>query len=349
MDSGCEVVLVDVNVATTNGINGTNGAHEAEAPEMKTRSKVAVDAGDDESAKPKIRLTRTTVAPKSADDKDTSDGEKKEKKKSVRSGAGDAEEAAAGAKAASKEPAPATNDDGAASAKAATGATAGAGATVPAPSAIPKKKALERDNDSGINSRASSVSNDDIGASARMRTRSSRAPETAASTSVSGRTGAAARVPIAIYEFDAASFDDDLPIGGGASTSKGGGVSSAQKRKAVYIEEMEDDEDEEEDGADNGEPVAKRRAAFLVSAGAGIVTSLLYPLRKLRSGIAAVRPFKAQLNRVASVEVGEEEDGAGGAIADDAAVTSSPGGCDTVAQSSDQQPSGEAANTCSLM
>lgn len=307
MDSGCEVVLVDVNGATTNGINGTNGAHEEAVPEMKTRSKAAGDVGDDDSAKPKVRLTRTTAAPKSADDKEASDGEKKDvaKKKSGRSGASDAAEEA---KAPSKEP-----DAGA---KAPTGAVA--------PSATaPKKKALERDDDSGINSRASSVSNDEVGSSARMRTRSSRASE--ASTSTSGRS--AARVPIAIYEFDAASFDDDLSSR--ASTSKG----AAPKRKAVYVEEMEEEDE-------SAEPVAKRRAAFLVSAGAGIVTSLLYPLRKLRSGIAAVRPFKAR----PAVEVGEEEEGTSGA--DDAPSSSTAG--QSVAQCAEQQPA-DAAKTCSLM
>lgn len=359
MDSGCEAVLVDVNVTTTNGINGTNVVHE-EVAEMKTRSKVAVsatgDAGDDESAKPKVRLTRTTMAQKSAEDKDASDGEKKDRKKIVRSG-GDAEEAAAGAKSVSQEPATTNGDSATTSVASATAGAVSATSVslkvaAPAPTATPKKRALERDDDSGINSRASSVSNDDVATPGRMRTRSSRASEIAPSTSTPayGRT-IAARVPLAIYEYDAASFDDDLSIGG-ASTSKSSVGSSAQKRKAVvYVEEMDDEDAEEGDGADSAvEPAAKRRAAFLVSTGAGIVTSLLYPLRKLRSGIAAIRPYKASSS--VSIEIGEEENGAvddvDGAVAGADESSLSAAG-ETVAQDNDQQPAREAANTCRLM
>ncbi|KAK7602691.1 hypothetical protein V9T40_006665 [Parthenolecanium corni] len=349
MDSGYEAVLVDGNVATTNGINGTH-THEG-VPEMKTRSKVAVGAGgdatDDDSAKPKIRLTRTTAA---QNDKDGSDNEKKDKKKNLRSG-GDSEEVTAGAKAVSKEPATAAANS------ATSGASSkGSAATAPTPSAASKKKAPERDDDSGINSRASSVSNDEIATPARMRTRSSRASEIASTSTPAYRRGSAARVPLSIYEYDAASFDDDLPISA-ASTSKSSGASSAQKRKAVvYVEEMEEDDDDEVDkgNANSAEPAAKRRAALLVSAGAGIVTSLLYPLRKLRSGIAAVRPYKAQSSAavVAGAESAEQDivDGAvATATANESTDTNTPANSETGAQSSDEPPSDDAANTCSLM
>lgn len=348
MDSGCEAVLVDVNVATTNGINGT---HE-EVPEMKTRSKGDTAAHDD-TVRPKIRLIRTTMT---QNDKDGSDTEKKDQKKNLRSGGGDAEEAPAGAKSVSKETAT-TNSAAkpAAGAASATGATSKAPApTAPTPSAASKKKATERDDDSGINSRASSVSNDDVATPARMRTRSSRAYEVATTSTPTYRRGGAARVPLSIYEYDAASFDDDLPL---AATfgSKSAGASSAQKRKAVvYVEEMEDDEALQENGADSAEPKAKRSATFLVSAGAGIVTSLLYPLRKLRSGIAAIRPYKAQSSVADAVspEHDEQKNGADCAVAvaaHESMETSALTDSETVAQSSDQLQSGEAANTCSLM
>lgn len=341
MDSGYDAVLVDVNVATTNGINGTNGTHE-EVAEMKTRSKVAVGdaATDDDSAKPKIRVTRTATV---QNDKDGSDTERKDKKKNLRSGSGDAEEAP-GAKSVSKESANTKPAAGAAN------ATSKATAQTAPPSSVTKKKVLERDDDSGINSRASSVSNDDGVTPARMRTRSSRASEISSTSTPAYKRGGGARVPLSIYEYDAASFDDDLPLTA-AFDSKSAGASSAQKRKAVvYVEEMEDDE-APQDGAESAEPQAKRSATFLVSAGAGIVTSLLYPLRKLRSGIAAIRPYKAQSSEtdVISVEQDEKTNSAESAVAAAAVAESSdttaPTDAETEAQCSDQPPT----DTCSLM
>ena len=210
MDSENEVIIVDENV-TTNGLNG----HSEELGEMKTRSKTS----EADVVKSKVRSARNV----GGQDKAGSDTEKKDKKVVEGAARPVAQDKAAGAAAAKKSAAKGGEDQ------------AGSAVVLPA-----KKRNVDRgEDDSGINSRASSVSNDD--ATPRMRTRSSRSSDIA-STSTPAKKGQG-RMPLSTYDFEDANFDDEVLS-----------PSSLKRKAAMIVEEMEEMDDDEK------EPAAKRAA-----------------------------------------------------------------------------------------
>lgn len=232
MDSGNEVIIVEEKVAT-NGLNGNY--EEVTGVDMKTRSKATDGVEDASNVKPK-RSTRT-AAPKS-EDKAGSDNEKKEKKMNLRSG--DAEPPKEGKAAEAKSSSVAAKK---------------------LVESTPTKKKGEREDDSGINSRSSSVSNEET-YSSRMRTRSKTAEALSSSTPAS--TKKSSRMPLSTYDFEDISFDE-YPS-----------TSNSLKRKAVlYVEEMEEPEE------NASEPPPKR-----VSISSSFVDVLLNPLRAIRGKIS---------------------------------------------------------------
>lgn len=257
MDSGNEVIIIEEKLATTNGING-NGTYEevvvvtaaAAAGDMKTRSK-GTDGGvplEDGAAKPKLRSTRTaSTNVHKPDDKAGSDTEKKDRKANLRSGT----------EADTTSKASAAGGDAKAS-----GTVASKKAALPAVTEGTPSKKKGGDDDSGINSRSSSVSNEDT-YSSRMRTRSKTA--LSSSTPASTKKGAS-RMPLSTYDFEDISFDED------PSTS------NALKRKAtMYVEEMEEENETEP-------PAAKR--PVVAFGGTVLLNALLYPFRAIRGRIS---------------------------------------------------------------
>ncbi len=286
MDSGNEVIIVDDSVATvtTNGINGT---HEEAGAEMKTRSK----SGDEESAKSKLRNTRAVVSQKSvvapADEKVAVADDRK---KNLRSS-----DSADDAKSTVKEGA---NTRNAAQEKNGSGFGAKKGKTVEDEKAVAtpvaaivtaasgisaaKKKNVDREDDSGINSRASSVSNDEV-VGLRMRTRSTKSQEVASTSTPAKR--AQLRASLSGNDFEDGAFDDELP-------------SNSLKRKVhVYIEEMDDFDVEE-----NGEPEVKRP-----SIGETVVNVLWSPFRAIGGKFSVALPRLKSQPKEMKLENGDDE------------------------------------------
>lgn len=245
MDSENEVIIVD-DIIATNGLNG----HSEDLSEMKTRSKT--NEGD--VMKSKMRSARSVVG---GQDKAGSDTEKKDKKVTESKPA--AKDAAATTTTTVKS---ASQQDKTANVTKKSAKVMDEQQQQPVVLLSGKKKNSDREDDSGINSRASSVSNDD--SAPRMRTRSSRSSDIA-STSTPAKKGPG-RMPLSTYDFEDLTFDDDVSS------------PSSLKRKAVlYVEEMED-ADEEEKQTDS-EPAAKRPALV---ASTNFFNAFLNPLRALR-------------------------------------------------------------------
>lgn len=302
MDSENEVVIVDDNSSTTNGI-GFNGNHE-ETLEMRTRSKVA---GEEDSTKPKLRSNRnvsTTAVAQTAtvsSEKATADNEKKDSKKAnqravVTDEVNSKKELALSAvtvdsnsdRMNSKESS--TTSGGAASTTARSNAqdTKAAsnssvvtrknkasdeetGINAATSQAAGKKRTSDREDDSGINSRASSVSNEDF--TPRMRTRSSRSSDIATTSTPLQHKKGQARMPLSTYDFEDVTFDEEELTTVKPPTSSAGSL----KRKAVlYIEEMDDD-----DSIINGNEPLQKRPALAERSSSNLIYELFNPLRKL--------------------------------------------------------------------
>lgn len=258
MDSENEVIIVDEIVAT-NGLNG----HSEDLGEMKTRSKTS----EADVVKSKVRCTRNV----GSQDKGGSDTEKKDKKVVEN-------------KPPSKEPTATKSvpQDKTASASAAKKSTTKVIDEQPTVLLQAKKKNTDREDDSGINSRASSVSNEDV-TPARMRTRSSRSSDIA-STSTPAKKGQG-RMPLSTYDFEDIAFDEEILQ-----------PASLKRKAAMIVEEMEEVDEEKQMDT---EPAAKRPA---LAATTNFFNAFLNPLRALRGKFAS----KSQPTKTDETSTSEE-------------------------------------------
>lgn len=299
MDSENEVVIVDDNSPTTNGI-GFNGNHE-ETSEMRTRSKVA---GEEDSTKPKLRSNRnvstTAVAQAGTvtSERATADNEKKDSKKANQRAVvtdevnskreltlsaatvdsnsdrmNSKESSSTGGAASTTARGNAQDTKAASSSNVVTRKNKASdeetGINAATAQAAGKKKTSDREDDSGINSRASSVSNEDF--TPRMRTRSSRSSDIATTSTPLQHKKGQARMPLSTYDFEEVTFDEE------ELTTTKPPASSAGKRKAVlYIEEMDDDDNV----VNENEPLQKR-PALAERSSTNLIYEIFNPLRKL--------------------------------------------------------------------
>ena len=306
MDSaGNEVIIVDDRAQT----NGFNGNYSEEVSEMKTRSKAATMASGGPGEAAKLRSSsRTNAAAMAAnvanslhknDDATTASATaanatgagggssssssvagEKDKKMSLRSGV----------PAADGQPESAGIGKFGDSAPVATAVGAGAGAKKSAaleatPATKGGKKGSgsvsggDREDDSGINSRSSSVSTDDT-YSSRLRTRSKRTepPSLSSSTPASARK-TSSRMPLSTYDFD----DDSIILEEDATSTSSSASSLKRKATKVLVEEMDEEEEEDGDNAatgkdDDDEPPVKvtriQRGSFF--------SVLINPLKAIR-------------------------------------------------------------------
>lgn len=284
MDSaGNEVIIVD-DRAQTNGFNGNYSGIIEEVSEMKTRSKASGGPGEAAKLRSSSRTNAATSATSNVSNSYTKNDASaatpasaiapgaapssvisgsaadKDKKMNLRSGLADPQAESASVAGKAGDPT----------------VVAGGSKKIESTPAAPKSTRKgagsvggDREDDSGINSRSSSVSTDDT-YSSRLRTRSKRTEAALSSSTPASTRKAASRMPLSTYDFD----DDSIILEEDPTTS---GSSLKRKATKVLVEEMEDDEAGKEDDEPPAKVTVIQRSSFF--------SVLLNPLKAIRGRI----------------------------------------------------------------